>query len=79
MNINLATLPSDVNTLHRLVRDLAAHVAGDQSELAQARAEIQRAFDGLTVFDTNRDDFMYASGIAFCTSQGTPGPSVFSG
>ena len=42
MNINLATLPCDVDTLHRLVRDLAAQVAGDQTELAQAQVEIQR-------------------------------------
>jgi transposase len=42
VNIDLAILPSDVDTLHRLVRDLAAQVAGDQTELAQAQAEIQR-------------------------------------
>jgi transposase len=42
VNINLATLPCDVDTLHRLVRDLAAQVAGDQTELAQAQVEIQR-------------------------------------
>jgi transposase len=42
VNINLATLPSDVDTLHRLVRDLAAQMAGDQTELAQAQAEVKR-------------------------------------
>jgi transposase len=42
MNIDLAALPSDVDTLHQLVRDLAARVADDQSELAQAQAEIER-------------------------------------
>jgi transposase len=42
VNINLATLPSDIDTLHRLVRDLAAQMAGDQTELAQAQAEVKR-------------------------------------
>jgi transposase len=42
VDIDLAALPSDVDTLHRLVRDLAALVADDQSELAQAQAEIER-------------------------------------
>src|SRR5262249_32096279 len=42
VDIDLAALPSDVDTLHQLVRDLAAQVAGDRSELAQAQAEIDR-------------------------------------
>ena len=42
MDIDLAALPSDVDTLHQLVRDLAAQVADDRSELAQAQAEIER-------------------------------------
>jgi transposase len=40
--IDLAALPSDVDTLHNLVRDLAAQIADDRSELAQAQAEIER-------------------------------------
>src|SRR5215471_10523447 len=40
--IALASVRSDVDTLHRFVRDLAAQVAGDRSELAQAQAEIDR-------------------------------------
>ena len=42
MDIDLAALPSDVDTLHQLVQDLAAQVADDRSELAQAQAEIER-------------------------------------
>jgi transposase len=42
VDIDLAALPSDVDTLHRLVRDLAVLVADDRSELAQAQAEIER-------------------------------------
>ena len=42
MDIDLAALPSDVDTLHQLVRDLAAQVADDRSELVQAQAEIER-------------------------------------
>ena len=42
MDIDLAALPSDVDKLHQLVRDLAAQAAGDRSELAQAQAEIER-------------------------------------
>jgi hypothetical protein len=42
VDIDLAALPSDLATLHRLVRDLAAQVADDRSELAQAQAEIER-------------------------------------
>ncbi len=40
--MDIAALPSDVDTLHQLVRDLAAQAAGDRSELAQAQAEIER-------------------------------------
>jgi transposase len=42
VHIDLAALPSDVDKLQRLVRDLAAQIAGDRSELAQAQAEIER-------------------------------------
>ena len=42
MDIDLAALPSDIHSLHQLVRDLAAQVADDRSELAQAQAEIDR-------------------------------------
>src|ERR1700758_4094982 len=42
VDIHLAALPSDVDTLHQLVQDLAAQVADDRSELAQAQAEIER-------------------------------------
>jgi transposase len=42
VDIDLAALPSDIDTLHQLVRDLAAQAADDQSELAQAQAEIER-------------------------------------
>jgi transposase len=42
MQIDLAALPSDIEMLHRLVRDLAAQMAGDQTELAEARAEVKR-------------------------------------
>jgi len=36
VDIDLAALLSDVDTLHQLVRDLAAQVADDRSEPAQA-------------------------------------------
>jgi len=42
VDIDLAALPSDIHSLHQLVRDLAAQVADDRSELAQAQAEIDR-------------------------------------
>jgi transposase len=42
VDIDLAALPSDVDTLHQLVHDLAAQVADDRSELAHAQAEIER-------------------------------------
>jgi transposase len=42
MRIDLAALPSDVDALHRLVCDLAAQMAGDQTELAKAQAEVGR-------------------------------------
>jgi transposase len=42
VQIDLAALPSNIDTLHRLVRDLAAQMAGDQTELAQARSEVER-------------------------------------
>lgn len=42
VNLDLAALPVDVDALHRLVRDLATQAADDQSELVQARAEVER-------------------------------------
>lgn len=42
MNLDLAALPVDVDALHRLVRDLAAQAVDDQSELVEARAEVER-------------------------------------
>ena len=42
VDIDLAALPSDVETLHQLVCELAAQVADDRSELVQAQAEIER-------------------------------------
>ena len=41
MNLDLAALPTDVDALHRLVRDLAAQAADERTELAQARAEVE--------------------------------------
>jgi transposase len=38
MNINLAALPDDVETLHRMVRTLAA----ERVNLTEAQAEIER-------------------------------------
>jgi hypothetical protein len=42
MQIDLAALPSDIKMLHQLVRDLAGQMAGEQTELAEARAEVKR-------------------------------------
>jgi hypothetical protein len=42
VQIDLAALPANTETLHRLVRDLAAQLASDQTELAQAQAEVKR-------------------------------------
>ncbi len=42
MNIDLATLPVEVDALHRLVHELAAQMAGERTELAQAQAEVER-------------------------------------
>jgi transposase len=42
VNLDLAALPVDVDALHRLVRDLASQRAGDRTELAEARAEVER-------------------------------------
>ena len=42
MNLDLTALPVDVDALHRLVRELAAQVADDDTELAAARAEVER-------------------------------------
>ena len=42
MNLDLTALPVDVDALHRLVRELAAQVADDDTQLAAARAEVER-------------------------------------
>jgi transposase len=42
VNLDLAALPTDVDALHRLVRDLAAQAADERTELARARAEVER-------------------------------------
>jgi transposase len=42
VTLDLTTLPSDVDALHRLVHDLAAQIAADRSELTQAQAEIEQ-------------------------------------
>jgi len=39
VNLDLTALPVDVDALHRLVRELAAQVADDDTQLAAARAE----------------------------------------
>jgi transposase len=42
MELDLATLPQDVDELHRLIRELAADQTGKQKALAEAQAEIER-------------------------------------
>jgi len=42
VNIDLAALPSDVNALHQMVRAMAAQMAGDRNEIANARAEVEK-------------------------------------
>jgi len=42
VNLDLTTLPVDVDALHRLVYELAARVADDDAQLAAARAEVER-------------------------------------
>jgi transposase len=42
VNLDLTALPVDVDALHRLVRELAAEVAEDDTQLASARAEVER-------------------------------------
>jgi transposase len=42
VNLDLSALPTDVDALHRLVRDLAAQAADERTELARARAEVER-------------------------------------
>jgi transposase len=42
VNLDLTALPVDVDALHRLVRELAAQVADDDTQLAAARAEVER-------------------------------------
>jgi hypothetical protein len=41
-NLDLTALPVDVDALHRLVCDLAAQAVNDQSELVEARTEVER-------------------------------------
>jgi hypothetical protein len=36
VDIDLAALPSDIDTLHQLLRDLAGQIAGDRSGLGEA-------------------------------------------
>lgn len=42
VNLDLAALPTDVDALHRLVRDMAAQAADERTELERARAEVER-------------------------------------
>jgi transposase len=42
MNLDLAALPTDVDALHRLVRDLATQAADERTELERTRAEVDR-------------------------------------
>ena len=42
MSLDLAALPTDVDALHRLVRELAAQAVNEGTELARARAEVER-------------------------------------
>jgi transposase len=42
VNLDLTALPVDVDALHRLVHELAAQVADDDTQLAAARAEVER-------------------------------------
>jgi transposase len=42
MNLDLAALPTDVDALHRLVRDLASQAVDERTELTRARAEVER-------------------------------------
>lgn len=42
MNLDLTALPTDVDALHRLVHELASQATDDQTELAQARVEVER-------------------------------------
>ena len=42
VNLDLAALPTDVDALYRLVRELVTQAAGERTELVQARAEVER-------------------------------------
>jgi transposase len=42
VNLDLTALPVDVDALHRLVRELAAQMVDDDTQLAAARAEVGR-------------------------------------
>jgi transposase len=42
VNLDLTALPTDVDALHRLVHELASQATDDQTELAQARVEVER-------------------------------------
>ena len=42
VNLDLAALPTDVDALHRLVRDLVVQTADERAELERSRAEVER-------------------------------------
>jgi transposase len=42
VNLDLAALPTDVDALHRLVRDMAAQAADERTELERTRVEVER-------------------------------------
>ena len=42
MDVDLASLPDDVDALHRLIRELAARREGERTALSEAQAEIER-------------------------------------
>ena len=42
VNLDLTALPTDVDALHRLVRDLATQAADERAELERSRAEAER-------------------------------------
>jgi transposase len=42
VNLDLAALPTDVDALHRLVRDLVAQAADEQAKLERSLAEVER-------------------------------------
>src|SRR5947199_7112176 len=42
VNLDLAALPTNVDALHRLVRDLVVQTADERAELERSRAEVER-------------------------------------